>query len=142
MEEASPCAGLAATQSQAITFPPGFVGINLGVDESCDETGFTANVIRENRISDVRGDRSAIERTGDGILIGPLATGTLVEANTVSRSSNDGIDTQSASTTLRSNSLTGNANWGIAGLFGAVDGDGNRARANGQSAQCQAVVCR
>jgi hypothetical protein len=119
----------------------GFVGINLGVDVSCPETGLAANVIRGNRISGIRGDRKGIERTGDGILIGTLATRTLVEANTVSGSSNNGIDTESASTTLRRNYVAFNRNWGIAAPFGAVDGGGNRARGNGQAAQCQAVVC-
>src|SRR5690349_1571924 len=120
----------------------GFVGINLGVDVSCEETGLASNVIRGNRISDIHGDRTGIERTGDGILIGPLAEQTLVEANKVTRSSADGIDVRSASTTLRANSLTSNAEWGIAAPSGTIDGGGNRARGNGQSAQCQVVVCR
>ena len=118
-----------------------FVGIILGADSSCNETGLAGNVLRENTISDSRGDDFLPESTSDGILVGPLATNTLIENNTLARNGDDGIDVQNPTTILRRNTANRNGDLGIEALGGAVDGGRNTARGNGNPAQCVGVPC-
>jgi parallel beta-helix repeat protein len=119
----------------------GFVGITLGIDSSCEETGLHGNVVRGNTISDGKGDGLLPESTGDGILVGPLATGTLVEQNRALRNSDDGIDVQNRTTILRRNIAIGNGDLGIEALRGAIDAGGNVAHGNGNPSQCVGVRC-
>jgi parallel beta-helix repeat protein len=119
----------------------GFVGINLGVDSSCEETGLSGNVVRNNAISDSQGDGSYPESSGDGIAISPLATNTLIEQNTLLRNADDGIDVQNPTTILRRNTANRNGDFGIEALGGAVDGGRNVAHGNGNPAQCVGVRC-
>ena len=124
----------------------GFVGIGLGVDSGCPVRGLDGplrgNVIRANTISNGEGDGSYPESTGDGIDVGPLATNTLIEGNTLLRNSDDGIDIQNPTTIVRKNVANLNGDLGIEALGGAVNGGGNVAHANGNPAQCTGIVCR
>jgi parallel beta-helix repeat protein len=117
------------------------MGINLGVDSSCEETGQSGNIVRQNTISDSQGDRFFPESTGDGILISPFATNTLVAQNTLLRNADDGIDVQNPTTILRRNTANRNGDLGIEALSGAVDGGRNVARGNGNPVQCLGVRC-
>jgi parallel beta-helix repeat protein len=119
----------------------GFVGINLGVDSDCQDASLSGNVIRGNTISDSKGDGSFPESSGDGILISPLATNTLIEQNTLLRNTDDGIDVQNPTTILRRNTANRNGDLGIEALSGAVDGGRNVANGNGNPAQCVGVRC-
>lgn len=88
----------------------------------------------------LRGNR--IEATHlDGILIDDTATGTLLVSNWAVRSGDDGLDVESASSTLTRNRARHNHDLGIEAVPGVIDGGGNRAADNGDSAQCRNVNC-
>ena len=79
---------------------------------------------------------------GDGILINPFVMGTVLEHNTTSQNGDDGIDVDSAQTTITRNRADHNRDLGIEAVDGVTDGGGNRARRNGNPLQCTGVVCR
>jgi parallel beta-helix repeat protein len=64
-----------------------------------------------------------------------------VRGNTTNDNGDDGIDVDSASTTLRDNVANGNDDLGIEAVAGVTDGGGNRASGNGNPAQCTGVAC-
>ena len=84
---------------------------------------------------------------GDGILIDASATGSLLEGNVAVRAGDDGFDVASpaaglAPTTLIRNRAFANGSLGINAGPGVTDGGGNRARGNGNPAQCtQPIAC-
>ena len=98
------------------------------VDDSAD----TGNVIRGNLVSGYG---------YDGILIGSLATLTLLESNDVFGNGNDGIEVRNATAAIRGNFAHKNGNLGIEAIAGVTDAGGNRARGNGNPAQCVGVTC-
>src|SRR5262245_50469884 len=53
----------------------------------------------------------------------------------------DGIYIGDATTVVRANTANNNGAFGIGAFFGAIDGGGNKARGNGEAAQCLNVVC-
>jgi hypothetical protein len=77
----------------------------------------------------------------DGIRVEPEATGTLLKANVSNQSADDGIDVDSPATTVTANLANDNADLGIEAVSGVTDGGGNRARGNGNPAQCVGVAC-
>lgn len=81
----------------------------------------------------------------DGISVGTETSNpvenTRIDANRVSRSGDDGIDVRRAGSVLADNSANLNADLGIFAVAGVSDGGGNRARGNGNPAQCVGVVC-
>jgi parallel beta-helix repeat protein len=78
----------------------------------------------------------------DGVLVGSTALDTLLERNTATGSGDDGFDIQSAATTLTRNGAFDNSDLGIEAVPGVTDGGHNRARGNGNPAQCTNVACR
>ena len=88
----------------------------------------------------VRGNRVADSDT-DGIRVSSLTERTLVERNKATRNGDDGIDVDVASATITRNTANFNADLGIEAVAGVTDGGGNRARGNGNPAQCVGVSC-
>jgi hypothetical protein len=64
-----------------------------------------------------------------------------VKANVSSSNGDDGIDVDSPATTVTANLANDNADLGIEAVPGVTDGGGNRARGNGNPAQCVGVAC-
>jgi parallel beta-helix repeat protein len=64
-----------------------------------------------------------------------------LERNAASFNRQDGMLVGDATTFLRKNTANDNLDYGIEAFFGAIDGGGNRAAANGNAAQCQNVAC-
>jgi len=94
------------------------------------------NVVRDNW-STTRGSmgcRSEPRATG-------RVTGTVLGRNLALRSSDDWIDVESPLTTLTRNLALHNTDLGIEAVPGVTDGGGNRARGNGNPAQCTGVAC-
>jgi hypothetical protein len=108
---------------------PGFApDIGAGIWLSGDNFTVVANVVSE---IDAR----------DGIRVEPEATGTLLRANVTTRNGDDGIDVDSPATTVTTNVANDNEDLGIEAVAGVTDGGGNRARGNGNPAQCVGVRC-
>lgn len=100
------------------------------------------NVIRANQVlnaTNASGDASP--QFGDGIFVGPLATGTLLRDNIVSSNAGDGIEVRSASTRLLQNDARFNGDLGIEAVAGVTDLGGNRAASNGNPLQCTNISC-
>lgn len=89
----------------------------------------------------LRGNRVAATHL-DGILIDDTATGTLLVGNWAVRSGDDGLDVESASSTLTRNTALLNHDLGIEAVPGVIDGGGNRAAGNGDAAQCTNIDCK
>jgi parallel beta-helix repeat protein len=79
---------------------------------------------------------------GDGISVGSVARGALLDQNTANRNGDDGIDVKSTFTTLTKNKANDNGDLGIEAVPGVTDGGGNKARGNGNPAQCINVQCK
>ena len=100
--------------------------------------GSTGNIV-ENNLSR--------RNTGDGILTGegflfPPATGALIIRNRSNENSDDGIQLKSPGNTVTQNRTLRNVDLGIEAVVGSIDGGGNRARRNGNPAQCLNLTCR
>jgi parallel beta-helix repeat protein len=91
------------------------------------------NVVRRNLVLDA---------TIDGVLVEATATDTLLERNIADGAGDDGIDVDSAATTLTRNLSLRNGDLGIEAVPGITDGGGNKAHGNGNPAQCLNVACR
>lgn len=91
------------------------------------------NEIASNRIS---------RNGGDGIYLSPEADGNVVRRNFTLRNADDGVDSDSGSTTIVRNVGVRNGDLGIEAEPGVTDGGGNRAAANGNPLQCLNVPCR
>lgn len=76
----------------------------------------------------------------DGISI-LNTTNTVLDGNTSSQNGEDGIDVESSSTTITKNTANDNGDYGIEAVPGVTDGGGNKARGNGNPAQCLNVSC-
>ena len=99
--------------------------------------GGRRNVVERN----VAGTEGITTET-DGILVAAAARRTLVAKNTANGNSDDGIDVESAATTLRGNTANNNRDLGIEAVPGVRDAGGNRATGNGNPLQCLNVACR
>lgn len=78
---------------------------------------------------------------GFGIVVDETATGAVVERNTANRNGT-GIIIGSPDTVVARNTANFNADFGIDAVPGTIDGGGNRARGNGNPAQCKNIDCR
>jgi parallel beta-helix repeat protein len=105
----------------------GPAGIVLGGDGNYD------NVIEANRVS-----RSG----GDGIYLASDAGNNIVRFNFVIGAGDDGVDSDSASTTITRNVGVRNGDLGIEAVSGVIDGGRNRAAGNGNPLQCLNIFCR
>jgi large repetitive protein len=77
-----------------------------------------------------------------GVLL-TQAQNTRVERNKADRNTDDGIHVDSgAGDLLAGNTVNHNGDYGIEGSPTVVDGGGNKARGNGNPAQCLNVACK
>jgi parallel beta-helix repeat protein len=90
----------------------------------------TGNVLRWNVV------RSA---GGDGVRVESSATGSLLEGNVAVRAADDGFDVAGPATLIRNRAFR-NGSLGIRAGLGVTDGGANRARANGDPAQCTSNI--
>jgi hypothetical protein len=65
----------------------------------------------------------------------------LVKRNIAIGAGDDGIDVDNAATTLTRNLALHNGDLGMEAVPGVVDGGGNHAAGNGNTAQCTNVAC-
>lgn len=100
-------------------------GVGIGL------AGSSATTVRRN---------GASGNAGDGIFVNGTAIDTVLEANEATGNGDDGIDSDSFLATLTKNVADLNGDYGLEALF-AGDGGGNRARANGDPAQCSGPAC-
>lgn len=77
----------------------------------------------------------------DGVLVESTAVDTLLKGNIAIGAGDDGIDVDSAATTMIRNLASHNGDLGIEAVSGVTDGGGNHAVANGNPAQCTNVAC-
>jgi parallel beta-helix repeat protein len=108
-----------------------FAGIRVAAFEP-DTPPAVDNVVRRNHV----------RRAHDGFLVQSTASDTLLEGNHAVRSEDDGIDVNSRTTTITGNHAVHNGDFGIEAVVGVIDGGGNKARGNGNPAQCLNVVCK
>ena len=92
----------------------------------------TGNVLVRNTVSG---------QLADGILVTEVAGDSLLKRNVTERNTGDGINVQSAATTITRNIADDNGAFGIEAVPGVTDGGGNRADGNGNPAQCTGVAC-
>jgi parallel beta-helix repeat protein len=133
----------------------GLDGISTGAGNN------VGNVLDGNQVSEQSRDGISIQfasatklirndvsfNGADGITVGQSftvgqTTDTLVQRNRADANGDDGIDTSEPSTTLTANRANRNFDLGIEAVPGVIDGGRNRARGNGNPAQCLNVVCR
>jgi parallel beta-helix repeat protein len=97
----------------------------------------SGNVLRANvvRAAGVDGIQVDLEH------VGPVIN-TFLERNVAIGAGGDGIDVESASTTLTRNVAVHNGDLGIEAVPGVTDGGGNHAAGNGNPAQCTNVDCK
>ena len=80
--------------------------------------------------------------TGISVLVvAEAGTGNLFDGNTANGNPGGGIAVTGPGHTLRRNVTNDNAGWGIYAADGTIDGGGNSASGNGESAQCFGVDC-
>jgi len=155
-----------------VTVPGGCVQPPPGPCPECAEgfgisvEGGTGNVIADNEVRrtlrhgiSVRAYDPALPIRGtivrgnltrgaalDGISVtldGEGALGhTRLVRNRALASGDDGVDVRSKRATLKANLAHHNGDFGITAVAGVTDGGGNRARDNGNGAQCRNVDCR
>jgi parallel beta-helix repeat protein len=77
----------------------------------------------------------------DGIAVAAAADGTRLLLNLATGAGDDGIDVDSAATTLWANLAPANHDLGIEAVPGVTDRGRNRAARNGNPAQCSVVSC-
>jgi parallel beta-helix repeat protein len=117
---------------------PGRDGIRVGSLQQNIDPDVVGTTVRANRVR--RAGRDAIGVTTEDP--GQAIRGTVIARNDVRGSGDDGIDVRHKQTTITGNRANRNADLGIDGVPGVSDGGGNRARANGNPAQCRNVRCR
>jgi large repetitive protein len=106
-------------------------GIYLGLNSP--PIGGSHNVVHRNRVRR-SGDDAFVVREKDhhSRLRGNIATG----------SGDDGFDVESRTARLTRNRARRNADLGIEGVRGVIDGGGNKASGNGDPRQCTHVACK
>ena len=148
---------------EPVEHPPGFPipgGYGIVVDGGSDNV-MAANTVERPALGGIRVQatpdwggvtvgnalRSNVVRDagGDGIFVAAAVSGTLLEGNLASGTAEDGIDVESPAsgtppTTLTRNRAFRNGSLGIRAGLGVTDGGGNRARGNGDPAQCTSNI--
>jgi parallel beta-helix repeat protein len=94
------------------------------------------SVVRANQVRHAGVDGVSVATDGDAPVIA-----TLLARNIATGSGDDGFDVRSPLTTLTANLAARNGDLGIFAVPGVIDGGANRARANGDPAQCTSVTC-
>jgi len=115
-------------------------GSGVRMEAGGEWSGITARV-HHNRISRNAADGIVIE--GSDVSAGVSAE---IEQNRTDRNGDDGIDVDATDdfrvVTVRANRAFFNRDLGIEAVAGTTDGGGNRAKHNGNPAQCVGVRCR
>jgi parallel beta-helix repeat protein len=107
-------------------------GLEITADPETPDDASARNVVSKNTVTGSR---------GDGILVSADQRRTVIDGNRVSASTDDGINVESAATTLRNDTANRNHDLGIEAAPGVTDGGGNTARGNGNPLQCINVAC-
>jgi parallel beta-helix repeat protein len=108
-------------------------GIAIGLPLSGSQGPSNANTVSGN---------TSLRSMGDGIIVGTMATNTVIRQNVTSNNGDDGIDVDVASTTITGNTARNNTDLGIEAVAGVTDGGGNHASGNGNpTRQCLNVAC-
>lgn len=84
---------------------------------------------------------AAFHNGRDGISIDADSSHNRAHKNTASGNGDDGVDVESSATLLKGNTANSNRDLGIEAVPAVMDGGGNRARGNGNPAQCTGVAC-
>ncbi len=138
--------------------PKGF-SFGISVFSDSDRNLVTKNRVRgmafegilvQSSSDDTRVAKNISSHNGrDGVLIepagGPYAGDpmrSVLLKNRAFRNGDDGIDIDSAVTTLTKNKADRNGDLGIEAVAGVTDGGGNKARRNGDSTECTNIACR
>ena len=111
----------------------------ISVDNFDPAAPMTGTVIRGNVVRKAGIDGIAVATIADAP---GVVTDTLVEDNIALGAADDGIDVDSAATTLTGNLARRNGDLGIEAVAGVTDGGRNKARGNGNPAQCANIACR
>jgi hypothetical protein len=111
----------------------------IRVNDFDSEAPLTGTVIRNNLVRKAGVDAIAVatEPQAPGIV-----TDTLLAGNIAIGAADDGIDVDSPATTLTRNLALHNGDLGIEAVAGVTDGGGNKARGNGNPAQCTNIACK
>jgi parallel beta-helix repeat protein len=94
----------------------------------------TDTAITGNRIARSHEDGLEVTTSGSGT--------TVIQGNASSANGEDGIDVDTANAAITKNTANGNGDLGIEAVPGVTDGGGNKARGNGNPAQCVNVSCK
>jgi parallel beta-helix repeat protein len=101
---------------------------NIGIELfNTDASFLTKNKVKSNTL--------------DGIHTFVGSTGNLLQKNHADKNGDDGIDVADAGNTITKNHANKNTDLGIFAAAGNVDGGGNKAKHNGNPAQCVGVAC-
>jgi parallel beta-helix repeat protein len=125
-------------------------GVQRGIAVTGLRNRIVQNTVSNNEVGIVFGQASETEvvkndvfdNTGDGIFVGSVARDTLLDRNTSNRNGDDGIDVESLSTAISRNTANFNGDLGVEAVPGVIDAGGNKARGNGDPAQCVGVQCK
>jgi parallel beta-helix repeat protein len=109
--------------------------------ESAMGLALGSGLVSGNRVTDDRGSAAGANGITECLCTG---TGTLIEKNFVSGFRNNGIQILNPESdyVVAKNRANFNGNYGIAVAPGTIDGGGNKARGNGNPAQCLNVFCK
>jgi parallel beta-helix repeat protein len=107
-------------------------GIRIGFGELDEGAVVEGALVRDNVVRDA---------TMDGIRVDANTAGTVLRGNLAKGAGDDGLDVDSAAAKLLGNFAALNGDLGIEAVTGVTDGGGNRARHNGNPAQCTGVAC-
>ena len=107
------------------------IGIYLGLNSP--PIGGSHTVVHRNRVR-----RSG----GDAFVVREKDHHSRLRRNIAIGSGDDGFDVESRSARLTRNRARRNADLGIEGVRGVIDGGGNIARGNGDPRQCTHVACK
>jgi hypothetical protein len=99
------------------------------------------NTIADNVVSRTKEDGIRVLDFDPADPENPVPTGTTLRGNLVTHAGHDGIRTDSAAAVLTRNAAYFNHDLGIEAVPGTTDGGGNRARHNGNPAECVGVIC-
>jgi parallel beta-helix repeat protein len=102
-------------------------------------SGSDGNRITRNVANGSQGNGQNGDPAG-GILIDG-ATANLLDGNTTSRNSTDGVHVATAGNTVAATTALDNLRRGIEAVDGTIDGGGNHASGNGLEPQCTGVTC-
>jgi parallel beta-helix repeat protein len=137
--------------------PPTGFGIVVAAD--ADNTTVTGNLVSHTvwdgiRIGTADLDEGSVtdgarvegnvvrDATMDGIRVDANTAGTVLQRNAATHAGDDGLDVDGAATELLGNLALFNGDLGIEAVPGVTDRGANRARGNGNAAQCTGLACR